>query len=90
MWLWYVLQISVAVLVLASNQQYQWTPNGYLASLIAFGSAFFVSWILSQLLLLPGRFRRLAARLSGRVLESEPESDNLRLPASGRHIGNPF
>lgn len=90
MWLWYALQLTVVILVLGSNHQYRWTDNGYLASIVAFGSAFLVSWILSQALLLPGRFRRLRLWLSGRVLEREPQSDDLRLPTPGGKFGDPF
>jgi hypothetical protein len=41
--MWYFLQSLVMFAVLASNVHYQWTPNGYLAALIAMTTAWAVT-----------------------------------------------
>jgi hypothetical protein len=46
--MWYVLQGAIVCAVLFSNIYFQWTPNGYLAAIIALGLAFGVSWIISK------------------------------------------
>jgi hypothetical protein len=33
--MWWLIQSSIIMAVLVSNIQYHWTPNGYLASLLA-------------------------------------------------------
>jgi hypothetical protein len=33
--MWFLIQSSIILAVMASNIQYHWTPNGYLASLLA-------------------------------------------------------
>jgi hypothetical protein len=47
--LWKMLQISVFAGVMATNIEWQWTPNGYVASLVALGAAFTVTYALSIL-----------------------------------------
>lgn len=42
---WRVLQLGVATAVLFSNIHYQWTPNGYVASIVAVFAALLVSAI---------------------------------------------
>jgi hypothetical protein len=44
--MWYLLQGVVMFSVLASNIHFNWTPNGYLAALIAVGAA----WAVTQAL----------------------------------------
>lgn len=48
--LWKLLQISVFAGVMVTNIEWQWTPNGYVASLVALGAAFGVTYALSILL----------------------------------------
>jgi hypothetical protein len=42
---WKVIQFSVVIAVLFSNIRYEWTPNPYLASILAFLAALLVSGI---------------------------------------------
>jgi hypothetical protein len=49
--MWFLLQSLIVFAVVASNIHWQWTPNGYLASLIGVGAAFFVTMGVNQLLL---------------------------------------
>lgn len=49
--MWFLLQGSIVFAVMASNIYWEWTPNGYLASLIGIGLAFAVTMMVSQLLL---------------------------------------
>jgi hypothetical protein len=49
--MWFLLQSLIVFAVMASNIHWQWTPNGYLASLIGVGAAFFVTMGANQLLL---------------------------------------
>lgn len=48
--MWKLIQFSVIVAIVGSNGAYHWTPNGYVAGLIAVGAAFFVTLGLSSLL----------------------------------------
>lgn len=41
-----LFQMLVFTLVLFSNVRWQWTPNGYLASMIAAGVTFAATWLL--------------------------------------------
>jgi hypothetical protein len=41
--MWRLLQTLLIFGVLASNIHYQWTPNGYVATLIAIGVAYFAT-----------------------------------------------
>jgi hypothetical protein len=41
--MWYLLQGAVMFAVLASNIHFHWTPNGYLAALIAVAAAWAVT-----------------------------------------------
>lgn len=61
--MWKLIQFSVMVAVLGSNGAYHWTPNGYVAGLIAIGAAFFLTLGLSALLDL-GRSLRAKQKLS--------------------------
>lgn len=47
--LWTGFQLLVMFAVLASNVHWQWTPNGYLAGLIAFGVAYVLTWLICRL-----------------------------------------
>jgi uncharacterized membrane protein len=49
MW-WKVFQFSVAFAVIASNIEYKWTDNNYVAGLFALLAAMFATAILSWLL----------------------------------------
>lgn len=49
--MWFLLQSLIIFAVMASNIAWKWTENGYLASLIGAGAAFFATMGLSQLLL---------------------------------------
>lgn len=46
--MWWVLQAVVALAVVFSNIYFEWTPNGYLAAIIAWGAAYFASFLLSS------------------------------------------
>jgi hypothetical protein len=46
---WFLLQGSIVFAVIASNIHWQWTPNGYLASLIGVGAAFGVTQGVNEL-----------------------------------------
>lgn len=85
--LWYVLQISVFVGVMASNIEWQWTPNGYLASGIALGAAMLTTHILTRLLdFLPLLHRKrdgVALHQESAQRRSQARIDVVR-PRSGR------
>jgi hypothetical protein len=49
--MYFLLQGSIVFAMMASNIYWQWTPNGYLASLIGIGLAFAATMAVSQLLL---------------------------------------
>jgi hypothetical protein len=49
MW-WYCLQGLIVFSVVASNIHWQWTPNGYLATIIGGGMAFLATEIVNELL----------------------------------------
>lgn len=64
--MWKTIQLLVTFAVLASNVHYRWTPNGYVASLMAFLAALFVTAIpimISDLIRLFARLRAGFARL---------------------------
>lgn len=44
-----LLQLTIFVAVLFSNIHYEWTPNGYLASILAVGAAFVVTVVIDRL-----------------------------------------
>lgn len=44
---WKILQGSVVLAVIASNIEWQWTPNNYLAAILAFVAALLVTVALS-------------------------------------------
>ena len=46
--MYYLLQSVVIFAVMASNIRWHWTPNGYLAGLIAIGLAYGLTSLLSQ------------------------------------------
>lgn len=48
--MWKLFQIVVALSVSFTGIYYEWTPNGYVLSLLSIGAAFFATLILSQLL----------------------------------------
>jgi hypothetical protein len=45
--MWRLMQTVIVFAVIASNIHYQWTPNPYLAAIIAFVAAFIATWLLS-------------------------------------------
>jgi hypothetical protein len=45
----FILQSSIIFAVVASNIHWQWTPNGYLASMIGVGMAYGVTAMLNGL-----------------------------------------
>jgi len=47
--LWKIFQFVVIVAVAGSNGQYHWTPNGYVAGIVAVFAAFALTAILSEL-----------------------------------------
>jgi hypothetical protein len=48
--MWMILQLLIAFAVLSANIYWQLTPNGFVASLGAFGAAYSVTWLISWLL----------------------------------------
>jgi hypothetical protein len=48
--MWYFLQAIVMFAVMASNIHFHWTPNGYLAALIAATATWAVMWALDFVL----------------------------------------
>jgi hypothetical protein len=58
--MWRLFQALIVFAVMASNIKYQWTPNGYLAGLIAAGAAFLATVIVAKVIDLI-RFRAGAA-----------------------------
>lgn len=46
--MWKLFQALVFVAFLFANVYWEWTPNGYLASLIAISLAFAVTWVITQ------------------------------------------
>lgn len=48
--MWRFLQLLILFFVGLSNIQYHWTPNGYLAAMIAFGIAYLVTEALSKII----------------------------------------
>jgi hypothetical protein len=49
--MWKLLQLSVFLAVVFSNIHWQWTPNGYLASVLGIGAAFVLTLVLFHVLL---------------------------------------
>lgn len=45
--LWKFLQIAIFLAVTFTGIYYEWTPNGYVLSLLAVGAAFFTTLLLS-------------------------------------------
>lgn len=62
----HLIQVLIVVAVLFSNIHWQWTPNGYLAALIAGFAAYVVTIFPGQLLTLA---RKLKARFGKKRLE---------------------
>lgn len=56
--MWYAIQGLIVFAVLASNVRWHWTPNGYLASLIAGGTALLFTLIVNELTVLWSRQKR--------------------------------
>jgi hypothetical protein len=61
---WKLLQVTIFAAVMVTNIEWQWTPNGYLASLVALGAAFACTVALSWVLNTAARAHRL---FSGRA-----------------------
>lgn len=58
--LWKLLQFVIIVAIAGSNGQYHWTPNGFVAGLVAVFAAFAVTALLSELFrLLAWLFKQL-------------------------------
>lgn len=51
--MWAALQLCVVAAVLCGNIYWQWTPNGFLASAMAFGAAYgltvAITWLVDRL-----------------------------------------
>jgi len=58
-----IIQFCVAVAVLGSNGAYHWTPNGYVAGLVALFAALLVTAIILESLRLGRWFLRLLKKL---------------------------
>ena len=56
--MWYLIQGLIVFAVLASNVHWHWTPNSYLASLIAGGIALLFTVTVNQLTVLWSRKKR--------------------------------
>jgi putative exporter of polyketide antibiotics len=65
MW-WRLFQALIAFGVVASNIRYQWTPNGYLAVIVAIGAAFIVTAALTELRAALASLRSRASRRASR------------------------
>lgn len=80
--LWKIFQFVVIVAVAGSNGQYHWTPNGYVAGLVAVFAAFAATALLSELFRLISWLFKLAVR---------PDVKSLRLPGSFHqgHVKSP-
>jgi len=76
--LWKLFQLTIIVGVVSTNIEWQWTPNGYLASGIAIGCAYLATVTLSWLFSLLGRFKQLRASLR--------QKRNDRIAARGRQV----
>jgi membrane associated rhomboid family serine protease len=59
--LWKLFQLVIFVGVMATNIEWQWTPNPYVAAGAAIGAAFLATIILGWLFSLPRRFKRRPA-----------------------------
>jgi hypothetical protein len=88
--LWKLLQISIFTAVLMSNVHYQWTPNGYVAGVVAFFCAFGTTVLLGDLFRFIGWCRKQLLRLvnvnplqSGSVLRQKSPRQG---DAAGRHV----
>jgi hypothetical protein len=46
--MWKLFQISVFLTVMFTGIYFEWTPNGYVLSLLSIGAAFFATLILSE------------------------------------------
>lgn len=46
--MWKLFQLAVFVGVLFANVYWEWTPNGYLASLLAFAAAYMATALLGR------------------------------------------
>lgn len=59
--MWKLFQLSVFVGVLFANVYWEWTPNGYLASLLGIGAAWLATVLVTRLgLILKAGLRRSA------------------------------
>lgn len=47
--MWFLFQSLIIFAVMASNIHWEWTPNGYLASLIAGGLAILATVVINEL-----------------------------------------
>lgn len=83
-WPWFVIQGVIAFLVIASNIKYEWTPNGYLAALIAMSAAYFATLLLGLFLALIGR----ALLACGVPDADEPSRQDFRFTGPARHVSN--
>lgn len=71
--LWKVLQFAIFTAVIASNAEYQWTPNGYAAAIVAFLCAFGTTVLLGDLF----RFMSWTAKKLRPVLSKQGASERL-------------
>jgi membrane protein implicated in regulation of membrane protease activity len=74
-WLMRAAQLTIFILVIASNAVWQWTPNGYLAAILAAMAAFALTAAPVTLLT---RLRLRRQRLANRSLARQNPPDERR------------
>lgn len=75
--MWLIFQLLVMFFVLKSNIDYHWTPNPYLAGVIAVIAAWIATKIVYWLLILVGAIKRhRPSRASAYELEHRGEPDS--------------
>jgi hypothetical protein len=63
--MWFLIQSSIIFAVMASNIRYKWTPNPYVAGLVAAGAAFAATALLNELLTWARRYQTSARPRKG-------------------------
>lgn len=71
--MWKLFQISVFLTVMFTGIYFEWTPNGYVLSLLSIGAAFFATMILSEgSRLLARTFQASRSLLSKQGIQDRP------------------
>lgn len=71
--LWKLLQLSVFIAVMFTGIYYEWTPNGYVLTLLSLGASFAATLILSEFFrLLSWAFQARRRLLSKQRLQHRP------------------